>query len=109
MRLEFSLIALAGLAACTVAPTPAAQPATTETPAPFNVPMDPGQIRCASLRNPIALSEATQWTLGRARAAVLSGRLPNVPSAETISQNLTGYCGSNPTNTLEMAADQFGV
>ena len=90
MRLGLTLIATVGLGACSVA-TPTATPAPTVT-IPFVAPMNPSDIRCADLANPAALNEATNWALGHARAAVISGRLQTVPDAATVSQNLSTFC-----------------
>lgn len=109
MRLEIIFLSGIGLAACSVAPAPDVTATPAVARAPFVVPMDPGQIKCEDLSNQTALSEATTWSLGRARAAVLSGRLSAVPTAETISQHLISHCGSNAQDTLAMAAAGYGA
>ena len=106
MRLGLTLLATAGLAACSVAtPTETSLP---DVATPFLVPMDPGDISCSSLSNPVALNEATNWALGRARAAVISGRLQSPPEAAAVSQSLSAFCSANSTSKIASAAAQLG-
>ena len=108
MRIKLALLGCISLGACATAP----EPSVSQVPvvaAQFVVPTDPGKISCSSLTNPNALSEATNWTLGRARAAVLSGRISNVPLSETITQNLSTYCNANQSANLATAVTQIGL
>lgn len=96
------------LAAC-AAPQPPAAVQSTAAPAPFEVPMDPGAISCASLSNPTALVAATDWVMGRARAAVLAGTADALPTADTVATNLANYCSANGSDRLRTAAAQLGL
>ena len=107
MRYDVIFLAIIALSGCTLNSAPIASNVPTVA-STFVVPMDPGQISCASLSNSVALAEATNWTLGRARAAELSGRINNAPTAEALSQDLAGYCSANSTQTLASAAAQLG-
>ncbi|MGJ8610153.1 MAG: hypothetical protein ACSHWY_03605 [Octadecabacter sp.] len=109
MRLILWLTPLT-LAACA---TPALQPAPTgvtqSIAAPFDVPMDPGAISCQSLNNPTALAAAVDWTMGQARAGILSGRTSSVPDASNLSSNLVSFCSENGQSTVRTAATQIGI
>ena len=109
MRLILLLAPLT-LAAC-AAPAPLAVPAGAAqvAAAGFDVPMDPGAIRCQSLGNPTALAAATEWSMGQARAGVLSGRTATLPEASSLSSNLARYCDANRQATVRAAAAQLGV
>jgi len=97
-----------GLTACISAPETSVE--TVASPAaPFVVPMDPGQISCANLSNQSALNEATAWTMGRARAAVLAGRRAQTPSEPELAQSLITFCNRNSGANLSSAATQLGV
>lgn len=99
------------LAACASAPVQqnAPQSGPAQAAAPFTMPMDPGALPCAQLGNPAALAEATEWTLGLARAAVLSGRLAAAPDAASTSAALAAFCAGNGSATLRAAAASLGV
>jgi len=108
MRIKLALLGCISLEACATALEPTVAPAPVAA-VPFVVPSDPGKISCNSLNNPNALTEATNWALGRARAAVLSGRLSDVPASETITQNLSTYCNANQSANLAAAVTQMGL
>ena len=102
--LILSVAALAGCAARSAPPMVATDPAT-----PFEVPMDPGTIRCDQLSNPAALAAATGWVDGRARAAVLSGRRADVPDATALAADLARICAGTPAAAIRDAANQLGI
>lgn len=95
------------LAACG-APALQSSGGAPEAAAPFTMPMDPGLIRCEQLSNPTALEAATQWALGRARAAALAGTIAGIPDTATLSGNLAAYCRSNRGETIRTATAQLG-
>ncbi len=88
-------------------------PTQTETPAsqaaPFVVPMDPGAIPCSALSNPNALTAATEWATGQARARILSGASTQPPSTSAISTDLASYCRANGTDVVRNAARAIGA
>lgn len=109
MRIMISGLGLSLLVACgATAPAPAPTNGAA-TAGPFVVPMDPGQITCGAVANPTALTSATFWAMGRARAAVLAGRLAAEPSEADVSQSIASYCAANPAATVRDAAVQLGV
>ena len=108
MRVKLALLGCISLGACATAPEPTVS-AVPVAAAQFTVPTDPGKISCTSLNNPNALGEATNWALGRARAAVLSGRISDVPTSETITQNVLTYCNANQSANLAAAVTQMGL
>lgn len=103
-------VPLIGLAACGA---PALGPQTptdaAAVTAPFDVPMDPGLIRCAQISNPAALAAATDWAMGQARAGLLSGRTASLPDAADLSSNLASYCSANRGDTIRAATAQIGI
>lgn len=105
-------VSLGMLSACSTPATPTLAPSgggvATGSQSAFAVPMDPGQIRCGDLVNPAALAEAVQWTLGRARAAVVAGRLANAPNQEAMAQVLSAQCGASPSTSIAAVARQLG-
>ncbi|AKS45699.1 hypothetical protein SAMN05444287_0797 [Octadecabacter temperatus] len=110
MRLTLLVIPAFALGACTAVPQQTVS--TTASPEPiaaFEVPMDPGLIRCSSLTNPNALAAATQWTIGQARAGVLAGRVAELPNEGNLAQTFTAYCAENPNNTVRAAAVHWGL
>ena len=107
MRRFLVLLPIVALGGC-VSPAPQDNEAAPVA-APFDVPMDPGLIRCSALTNPVALNAATDWTLGQARAAALSGRINGVPDAASLSNSLASYCRSNSGSTVRSAAAQLGI
>jgi hypothetical protein len=110
MRLTLLAIPALALGACTTTPQQATTPTANTAPiAAFEVPMDPGLIRCSALTNPTALTEATQWTIGQARAGVLSGRVADIPDQSALAQSFSAYCSENPNNTVRMAAVHWGL
>jgi len=107
MRALLFILPIAALPACeTTAPQSAAMP--LEAPAPITIPMDPGTLSCTSLQNPTAMLAASDWTLGRARAAALSGRIQAIPDPALIGSNLVDFCIANPSGTVRAAAQQSG-
>lgn len=101
---------IAALAACAppalqTAVSGGAVPATTL----FDVPMDPGLIQCERLTNPAALTVASNWVVGQARAGMLSGGVTAAPDATVVSNNLARYCSSNGVDTVRVAAFQLGL
>lgn len=117
MRLTLMLLALAGISAC-AAPAlqsnaPALQsnagPAAAAVDVAFDVPMDPGSIRCQQLTNPNALAAATEWGMGQARANVLSGRASTLPDQTVLAGNIAAYCAANGGETIRTAVAQLGV
>ncbi|MBU2992968.1 hypothetical protein Q4555_02800 [Octadecabacter sp. 1_MG-2023] len=103
MRYLFLALPVATLSAC-IAPAPQPTSDAAVLAQPFTMPMDPGLIRCDQLSNTAALDAATDWTLGRARAAVLAGRLSAVPDTLSVSGALSAYCQSNRNDVLRNAA-----
>lgn len=92
-------LTLLALASCGAAPnaqstTPAA------APAPFSMPMDPGQITCAQLANPTALAEAANWAMGHYRAQKLSGARLLTPEPTSVQGAFIIACDRTPTLTL---------
>ena len=105
MRLVFLMAPVVALGACAAPAPQAAAPSSTAAPAaPFNVPMDPGLIQCAQLTNPTAMSAATDWTLGQARASALSGRTTVTTDAANVARNLASYCSANSDTNVRSAA-----
>jgi hypothetical protein len=110
MRLTMFVIPAFVLSACAMAPQQSATSvASAEPAAVFEVPMDPGLIRCSALANPNALAAAIQWTIGHARAGVLAGRVTNVPDEANLAQQFAAYCPANPDSTVRAAATQWGL
>ncbi|WP_296417180.1 hypothetical protein [Pseudooctadecabacter sp.] len=110
MRASISVLFLCGgLAACAAAPAPQPVGATGSVAQPFTVPMDPGQISCASLTNPAALDAATDWVMGVMRGQVLAGTRPTQPDTLTVGSALQSACQSSPQSTLRSIAGQIGV
>lgn len=107
MRSIYMTLPFVVLAACAT-PNAPQQNGETAVAAPFNVPMDPGLIQCGQLSNPSALAAATDWTMGQARAAALSGRVGGVPSAADISVNIASYCRANQNQSVRSAASALG-
>jgi hypothetical protein len=70
--------------------------------------MDPGTLQCSALSNSNALAAATDWSMGRARAAALSGRISGVPDQASITSNIASYCRTNPNDNLRTAVMQIG-
>jgi hypothetical protein len=105
MRLFLLIVPMAALGACG-APAPQSETPISAVPASavFDLPMDPGQIQCDRLTNPAALSGASNWAFGQARAGTLSGRVAAVPDAATLSNNLARYCSPNGSDTVRIAA-----
>ncbi|MCF2904315.1 hypothetical protein L0666_04900 [Octadecabacter sp. CECT 8868] len=108
MRYLFLALPVAALSAC-IAPAPQSTSDAAVVAQPFTMPMDPGLVRCDQLTNPAALAAATDWALGRARAAVLAGRLSTVPDATTVSGALAAHCQSNRNDILRNAAASVGA
>lgn len=107
MRLLLLMVASLSLLGCTAAPM---QPnETAPFNAPFEAPMDPGTIQCRSLTSPAALEIATDWAMGQARAAVMSGNLTDVPDRAAMADSLTRYCGVNPSDSIADAIGQSGI
>jgi hypothetical protein len=107
MRSFLFLLPIAALCGC--APPAPQSGAAAPVAAPFDVPMDPGLIRCGALNNPLALSAATDWALGQARAAALAGRITGVPDAPSLSNSLATYCSANGGDSVRTAAAQLGI
>jgi hypothetical protein len=107
MRASYFLMPLLALPACETAAPQQANPASPA--AAFVVPMDPGTIQCALLNNPSALAAASEWAMGRARAAALSGRVAGVPDQATVNSDLTNYCSENPNDAVRSAVSQIGL
>jgi len=99
-RLALLILPLLLASACS-APTP--QTAQVGAPASFNIPMDPGAIPCSALGNSAALNAAVEWSLGQARAALLSGAQTSVPDAQQMANALSAACASNPSLTVRGA------
>ncbi len=119
MRLTLMILPMLAVAACTTpdfrpdlqtstAPQAGAQ-TVPQAAAVFDIPMDPGSIRCDRLSNPAALSAASEWSMGQARAGVLSGRVASLPDASTLSSNLAGYCSTNGSSDVRTAVAQLGL
>jgi hypothetical protein len=110
MRLFLLMLPIAALGACGT-PAPQSETSISAVPASavFDLPMDPGLIQCDRLTNPAALSAASNWALGQARAGGLSGRVAAVPDAATLSNNLAQYCSANGGDTVRIAASQLGL
>lgn len=106
MRALFLILPLAALPACAVAPQQQSAPAAADVA--INIPMDPGTMQCALLSNSNALTAASDWTMGRARAAALSGRVATVPDQSVVTSNLANYCSANQSDTVRGAANQLG-
>ncbi|WP_439141498.1 hypothetical protein [Pseudooctadecabacter sp.] len=109
MRTSILVLTCAALTGCTAAPAPQSAPRTGSPAQPFTVPMDPGQIRCASLANPAAVDAATDWVMGLMRAQVLAGRRADMPDTLQVGSDLQSACRSTPQSTLRTAASQLGV
>ena len=110
MRLTLLAIPTLALGACAITPQQSATPPAGAVPiAAFEVPMDPGLIRCSALTNQTALAAATQWTIGQARAGVLAGRVANLPDEESLAQAFAIYCPENSESTVRMAAVHWGL
>lgn len=113
MRSIIALTCCAAMAACATPPAPQPDSAQPDNPqaiaAAFQMPMDPSLISCGALINVNALNAATEWTMGRARAAVLSGQSATVPDASTISADLTRFCRNNPSATIGAAGPLIGL
>jgi hypothetical protein len=110
MRLFLLMLPIAALSACGT-PAPQSETPISAVPASavFDLPMDPGLIQCDRLTNPAALSAASNWALGQARAGGLSGRVAAVPDAATLSNNLARYCSANGGDTVRVAVAQLGL
>lgn len=108
LRLSFSVLPMVVLAAC-VTPAPNAASTPQAAAAPFSVPMNPGLISCDDLSNPSARAAATDWTMGRMRAAVLAGRRDAVPAPEAVAQELEDSCIANGRDTIQEAAFSMGL
>ena len=106
-RFQF-VLPIVALSGC-ISPAPQTNDAMPVAAAPFDVPMDPGLIRCSALSNPNALSAATEWALGQARAAALAGRIGGVPDAGAVSSGLAAFCAANSSANVRSAAAQIGV
>ena len=104
MRLFLLMLPIAALGACGT-PAPQSETPISAVPASavFDLPIDPGQIQCDRLTNPAALSAASNWALGQARAGGLSGRVAAVPDAATLSNNLGRYCSPDGSDTVRIA------
>ncbi|SMX38031.1 hypothetical protein [Octadecabacter ascidiaceicola] len=114
MRLTMLAIPALVLGACTTPPQTSVAAIGSTEPAiephfSFDVPMDPGQIRCSSLSNSVALEAAVQWTIGQARAGVLAGRDAEIPGEGDLAQIFAAYCAQNPNNTVRAAAIHWGL
>ncbi|WP_143515329.1 hypothetical protein [Pseudooctadecabacter jejudonensis] len=104
MKIYVMGAATLALAACGAAPAPQSTATnTTALAAPFTVPMDPGQIRCSDLSNPAAATAATDWALGRARAAVLSGTSAAAPTDVDMRAELMAACANAASSTVRQA------
>ncbi|MCF2870251.1 hypothetical protein L0664_04155 [Octadecabacter sp. G9-8] len=106
MRALFLILPLMALPACEMAAPQQAVPAAADVAVP--IPMDPGTMQCALLSNSNALAAASDWAMGRARAAALSGRIAGVPDQATVTSNLARYCSANGNDTVRSAAAQIG-
>lgn len=106
MRSYLFILPIIALSACGV-PAPQSN-GLAAVATPFDMPMDPGLIRCGQLSNPTALDAATQWSMGQARAAVLAGRSSAAPDEASLSASLAAYCGSHQSATLRTASAQIG-
>ncbi|MEL6957665.1 MAG: hypothetical protein AAGL89_01790 [Pseudomonadota bacterium] len=84
------------------APAPQSSPPLAAATA-FAVPMDPGAIGCGDIGNSAALTAATEWSLGQARAALLSGRSAASPTASEMSGQIVSFCAANPDATIRGA------
>ena len=107
MRMTMLILPLLALPACAVQAPQAAAPVTAA--APFSVPMDPGTISCAALSNPAAVDAATDWAMGRARAALLAGRISSLPDTLSLGSSLATFCRENSASTVRDAAAQLGL
>ena len=106
MRSILVLLSVASLGGCAT-PAPQSGPAAPVV-APFNVPMDPGQIRCSDLFNPNALAAASEWTLGQLRASAMAGRIDGGFNSNTVSNDLALYCRAHSGEDLRTASRQLG-
>lgn len=107
MRVKLLILPLLALPACDAAAPQQAVPA--QPASAFSVPMDPGTIQCRSLSNTNALAAASQWAMGRARAAALAGRIASAPDESTVSSNLANYCSANQSDTVRSAVSGIGL
>jgi len=106
MRALLFTLPFIALSACG---TPAQQQtASASVDTVIDIPMDPGTLRCTLLGNSNAQTAATDWVMGRARAAALSGRIANVPDQAGVASNLATYCRANPNATVRDASAQIG-
>lgn len=101
MRLISTVLATATLAACN--PTSPQPSVTATTAAPFTIPMDPGQISCAQIGTPAALTAATQWAAGHARADLISGQRSEMPADGDLAAEITRTCATRPQSTIRAA------